>query len=63
MLDKGKDDTPVIEAKKPNQNLTKAQSWGYNCEILPVDKRKCLVVINCEEYVNKMRDKLKDQSA
>ena len=40
MLDKGQDDTPVIEAKKPNQNLTKAQSWGCNCEILPVKKER-----------------------
>ena len=26
MLDKGQADTPIIEAKKPKQNLTKAQS-------------------------------------
>ena len=76
LLDKGQADALraeiteiLIEAKKPKQNLTKAQSKALNTlkkddsiVILPADKGKCLVVMDREEYVQKMEEKLKDES-
>ena len=76
LLDKGQADALraeiteiLIEAKKLKQNLTKAQSKALNTlkkddsiVILPADKGKCLVVMDREEYVQKMEEKLKDES-
>ena len=57
------------KAKVPKSNLS-ADEWkalkslkdDKNIMILPADKGKCLVVMDREEYINKMEEKLKDET-
>ena len=57
------------KAAPPTSNLTKAEREAIttlvkddSIMILPADKGKCLVVMDREEYVNKMEEKLKDRT-
>ncbi len=57
------------QAKVPKSNLT-ADEWktlkelrdDENIMVLPADKGKCLVIMDREEYINKMEEKLKDET-
>ena len=57
------------KAKLPASNLT-SEEWkamktlreDENILVLPADKGKCLVVMDTEEYIAKMEEKLSDQS-
>ena len=75
-LDKGQADALrgeiteiLIEAKQPKPNLSKQESKALNdlrkddsIVILPADKGKCLVIMDNTEYIQKMEDKLKDET-
>ena len=57
----------LLEAKKPIPNLSKTESKALkelredeSIVILPADKGKCLVIMDNDEYIQKMEDKLKD---
>ena len=59
----------LIKAKQPKQNLTKTQTQALrelreddSIVIVPADKGKCLVVMDRDDYINKMETKLKDES-
>ena len=76
VLDKGQADALrgeiteiLIEAEQPKSNPTKSETKAKHdlrndesIVVLPADKGKCLVVMDKQEYIQKMEDKLKDQT-